>query len=147
MELSDRKKKILQIVVDDYIETAVPVSSKAITEKFDKSISSATVRSELSALEELGYLSQLHTSSGRVPSAEAYKLYVNDLMIKEKLTIQELNYIKAIFLEKSDNIESVFKNAVKVISELTNYTSLGVAGNDADDKIIEIKFFRFRWND
>lgn len=144
MELSDRKKKILQIVVDDYIETAVPVSSKAITEKFDKSISSATVRSELSALEELGYLSQLHTSSGRVPSAEAYKLYVNDLMIKEKLTIQELNYIKAIFLEKSDNIESVFKNAVKVISELTNYTSLGVAGNDANDKIIEIKFFRFR---
>lgn len=144
MELSDRKKKILQIVVDDYIETAVPVSSKAITEKFNNSISSATIRSELSALEELGYLSQLHTSSGRVPSAEAYKLYVNDLMIKEKLTIQELNYIKAIFLEKSDNIESVFKNAVKVISELTNYTSLGVAGNDANDKIIEIKFFRFR---
>lgn len=144
MELSDRKKKILQIVVDDYIETAVPVSSKAITEKFDKSISSATVRSELSALEELGYLSQLHTSSGRVPSAEAYKLYVNDLMIKEKLTIKELNYIKAIFLEKSDNIESVFKNAVKVISELTNYTSLGVSGNDDNDKIIEIKFFRFR---
>ena len=144
MELSDRKKKILQIVVDDYIETAVPVSSKAITEKFNNSISSATIRSELSALEELGYLSQLHTSSGRVPSAEAYKLYVNDLMIKEKLTIQELNYIKAIFLEKSDNIESVFKNAVKVISELTNYTSLGVSGNDDNDKIIEIKFFRFR---
>ena len=144
MELSDRKKKILQIVVDDYIETAVPVSSKAITEKFNNSISSATIRSELSALEELGYLSQLHTSSGRVPSAEAYKLYVNDLMIKEKLTIKELNYIKAIFLEKSDNIESVFKNAVKVISELTNYTSLGVSGNDDNDKIIEIKFFRFR---
>ena len=144
MELSDRKKKILQIVVDDYIETAVPVSSKAITEKYDKSISSATVRSELSALEELGYLTQLHTSSGRVPSAEAYKLYVTDLMAKEKLSVKELNYIKTIFLEKADNIESVFKNAVKVISELTNYTSVGVSDNDENDKILEIKFFRFR---
>ena len=69
MELSDRKKKILQYVVDDYIETAVPVSSKSLTEKYMKNVSSATVRNELSALEELGYLTQLHTSSGRVPSA------------------------------------------------------------------------------
>ena len=144
MELSDRKKKILQIVVDDYIDTAVPVSSKAITEKYHKSISSATIRSELSALEELGYLTQLHTSSGRVPSAEAYKLYVSDLMIKEKLTQKELNYIKTIFLEKADNIENVFKNAVKVISELTNYTSLGISDTNDDDKVREIKFFRFR---
>lgn len=144
MELSDRKKKILQIVVDDYIDTALPVSSKAITEKYDKSISSATVRSELSALEELGYLTQLHASSGRVPSAEAYKLYVSDLMIKEKLTQKELNYIKTIFLEKADNIENVFKSAVKVISELTNYTSLGFSDNGEDDRIREIKFFRFK---
>ena len=144
MGLSDRKKKILQIVVDEYIETAVPVSSKQITEHYMKDVSSATIRSELSALEELGYLTQLHTSSGRVPSAEAYKLYVSDLMTKEKLSVKELNYIKSIFLEKADNLEGVIKSAVKVISELTDYTSLGVSSSSSDDKLQEIKFFRFR---
>ena len=79
MKLSERKKKILQIVVDDYIATAQPVSSKSITEKYMKDVSSATVRSELAGLEELGFLTQLHTSSGRVPSIEAYKMYVAEL--------------------------------------------------------------------
>ena len=86
MKLSDRKKKILQLVVDDYISTAQPVSSKSITEKYMTDISSATVRSELAGLEELGFLTQLHTSSGRVPSIEAYKLYVAELMDKNKLS-------------------------------------------------------------
>ena len=80
MKLSERKKKILQYVVDDYISTAQPVSSKSITEKYMQGISSATVRSELAGLEEMGYLNQLHTSSGRVPSIDAYKLYVTELM-------------------------------------------------------------------
>ena len=114
MELTDRKKKILQYVVDDYIETAVPVSSKSLTERHLKNISSATIRNELSALEELGYLTQLHTSSGRVPSAEAYKLYVSELMVKDKLSVKDLDYIKKIFLEKADNMEEVIKNTTKV---------------------------------
>lgn len=144
MGLSDRKKKILQIVVDDYIETAVPVSSKAISEKYMTDVSSATIRSELSQLEELGYLTQLHTSSGRVPSAEAYKLYVSDLMTKDHLSQKELDYIKEIFLKKADNIENVFKSAVKVISELTDYTSVALSSTAVEDKLKEIKFFRFR---
>lgn len=144
MELSERKKRILQIVVDDYIDTAVPVSSKGISEKYMSNISSATIRSELSQLEELGYLTQLHTSSGRIPSNEAYKLYVSELMTKKKLSAKELNYIKNIFLEKADNIENVFKSAVKVISELTNYTSLAVSSKEDTDKLREIKFFRFK---
>lgn len=144
MELSDRKKKILQIVVDDYIDTAVPVSSKQISEKYMQNVSSATIRSELSALEELGYLTQLHTSSGRVPSAEAYKLYVSDLMVKDKLSDKELDYIKEIFLKKADNIESVFKNAVKIISELTDYTSVAISPSAQEDKLREIRFFRFK---
>lgn len=144
MELSDRKKKILQIVVDDYIDTAMPVSSKQISEKYMQNVSSATIRSELSALEELGYLTQLHTSSGRVPSAEAYKLYVSDLMTKDNLSSKELDYIKEIFLQKADNIESVFKNAVKVISELTDYTSVAISPSAVEDKLKQIKFFRFK---
>ena len=130
MGLSDRKKKILQYVVDDYIETAVPVSSKSLTERHLKNISSATVRNELSALEELGYLTQLHTSSGRVPSAEAYKLYVSDLMVKDKLSVKELDYIKKIFLDKADNLEEVIKNTTKVICELTSSTSVGIQSHD-----------------
>lgn len=144
MELSDRKKKILQYVVDDYIETAVPVSSKSLTERHLKDISSATVRNELSALEELGYLTQIHTSSGRVPSAEAYKLYVSDLMIKDKLSAKELDYIKKIFLDKADNLEEVIKNTTKVISELTSYTSVGIQSHDLTEKIISIKLFRYK---
>lgn len=144
MELSERKKKILQIVVDDYIETAVPVSSKAISEKYLQNVSPATIRSELAGLEELGYLTQLHTSSGRVPSSEAYKLYVSDLMTKGKLTQKELSYIKKIFVEKADNIENVLKSAVKVISELTEYTSVGVSASDVTETLKEIQFFRFK---
>lgn len=144
MELSDRKKKILQYVVDDYIETAVPVSSKSLTEKHMNNVSSATIRNELSALEELGYLTQLHTSSGRVPSAEAYKLYVSDLMVKDKLTAKELDYIKKIFLDKADNLEEVIRNTTKVISELTSYTSVGMPNKDGKEKIESVKFFRFR---
>lgn len=144
MELSDRKKKILQYVVDDYIETAVPVSSKSLTEKYMTNVSSATVRNELSALEELGYLTQLHTSSGRVPSAEAYKLYVSDLMVKDKLSVSELEYIKKIFLDKADNLEEVIKNTTKVISELTSYTSVGIASHNVKETIESVKFFRFK---
>ena len=144
MELSDRKKKILQYVVDDYIETAVPVSSKSLTEKHMNNVSSATIRNELSALEELGYLTQLHTSSGRVPSAEAYKLYVSDLMVKDKLTAKELDYIKKIFLDKADDLEEVIRNTTKVISELTSYTSVGMPNKDGKERIESIKFFRFR---
>ena len=144
MELSDRKKKILQYVVDDYIETAVPVSSKSLTEKYMKNVSSATVRNELSALEELGYLTQLHTSSGRVPSAEAYKLYVSDLMVKDKLTAKELDYIKKIFLDKADNLQEVVRNTTKVISELTSYTSVGMSSHDGKETIESVKFFRFK---
>ncbi len=146
MKLSDRKKKILQLVVDDYISTAQPVSSKSITEKYMTDVSSATVRSELAQLEELGYLSQPHTSSGRVPSAEAYKLYVAELMDKTKLTTKELGAIKSAFKRHADNLEEVVQNAVKVISELTDYTSVGYASHNKEEKILKIDIFRYKQN-
>ena len=144
MKLSERKKKILQLVVDDYITTAQPVSSKSITEKYLKDISSATVRSELAGLEEMGYLSQPHTSSGRVPSVEAYKLYVSELMDKGKLTSKELGVIKGAFSTRTDNLEQVVKNAVKVISELTDYTSVGYTSHSEKDVIVKIDVFRYK---
>lgn len=144
MELSDRKKKILQLVIENYIETAVPVSSKAITEKYLTTLSSATVRSELSTLEELGYLSQPHTSAGRVPSKEAYKLYVNELMVKDNLTTEEIDYIEKIFTEKTASMDQVFKSTAKVISELTSYTSLAITSNDVEEVICNIKLLRLK---
>lgn len=144
MELSDRKKKILQIVVDDYIETATPVSSRSITEKYLTTISSATVRSELAALVELGYLYQPHTSAGRVPSKAAYKLYVSELMVKEQLTNDDLDYIEKLFIEKTNDVEAIVKNTAKVISELTEYTSLAITSHDMGEVIRNIKLFRFK---
>ena len=84
--ISERKKKILQSVVNEYVESAIPVSSKAITQKHMTDVSSATVRSELAALEEMGYLTQFHTSGGRIPSPKAYKLYIEELMERSELT-------------------------------------------------------------
>lgn len=144
MKLSDRKKKILQIVVDDYIESAQPVSSKSITEKHMTDISSATVRSELATLEELGYLTQRHASSGRVPSVEAYKLYVSELMDKGKLSSKEVNFIKSAFSEGSDNMERVVRNVTKVISDLTDYTSVSITEINNEEKITGVKLFRFK---
>lgn len=144
MKLSDRKKKILQFVVDDYISTAQPVSSKVITEKYMKDISSATVRSELAGLEELGYLNQLHTSSGRVPSIDAYKLYVTELMDKGKLTKTEVGAIREAFTGHADNLEAVVQNAVKVISELTNYTSVAKTYHSSKEKIVKLDIFRYK---
>ena len=144
MNLSERKKKILQIVVDEYIETALPVSSKNITENYLSDISSATVRSELAALEELGFLTQLHTSSGRVPSTLAYRLYVSELMQKGELTDREIGAMREMFTQRTDSMESVVKNAVKIISELTNYTSIGLSALDDEDVVENIKLFRVK---
>lgn len=144
MKLSDRKKKILQYVVDDYISTAQPVSSKSITEKYMQDISSATVRSELAGLEEMGYLTQLHTSSGRVPSIEAYRLYVTDLMDKNNLSVKELGLIKSAFKDHADNLEAVVQNTVKVISQLTDYTSVGYSAHNEKEKIVKIELFRYK---
>ena len=142
MELSDRKKKILQLVIDSYIETAVPVSSKSLTDKYLTTLSSATVRSELSTLEELGYLSQPHTSAGRIPSKEAYKLYVSELMVKDELTKGEIDYIEKIFNEKTTSMDQVFESVAKVISELTQYTSVAVSARDGEETILNAKLLR-----
>lgn len=142
MKLSGRKKRILQYVVDDYISTAQPVSSKSITEKYMPDISSATVRSELAGLEEMGYLTQLHTSSGRVPSIDAYKLYVDELMDKGRLSSKEIDFIRKAFVGRADNLEAVVRNAARVISDLTDYTSVAVSSHSGKQRIVKLDIFR-----
>ena len=135
MKMSDRKKKILQIVVDEYISTAVPVSSKSITEKHLTDVSSATVRNELASLEELGYLTQFHTSGGRVPSPLAYRFYIEELMQKGNLSESDLDYIEKAFSARSNDVEHLIKNVSKVISDLTDYTSVAIGPHTEEEKI------------
>lgn len=142
MELSERKKKILKVVVDEYIEDGQPVSSKNIQERHLSEYSSATIRSELAQLEELGYLGQPHTSAGRVPLAKAYKLYTNELMPREDLTEEEIDYIYSKFTDHFPESEYLVKSAAKLISELTDYTAIGVMGGVSNDVIKNIKLVK-----
>lgn len=138
-DLSDRKQKILQAVVDEYITTAEPVSSSEIKEKYLDDISSATIRNELAALEEMGYLAQPHVSSGRVPLPTAYKLYVDLAMNSRCLSRKEMAFIKDKFNERMDRVEDVVRKTAEIISDVTNYTSVIVLKNFCDAVLKEIK--------
>lgn len=128
-ELSQRKKKILKAVVDEYISSASPVSSGGIKEKYFDDVSSATIRSELSTLEDMGYLIQPHTSAGRVPSKEAYLMYVSEFLEEYPLTKEEIRIIDESFRGKFTEVEEIIKRTAKVISDVTNYTSVIVLKN------------------
>lgn len=136
MGLSGRKEKILQAVVDSYINTCVPISSAEIKEQHLPALSTATIRNELAALEEMGYLVQPHTSAGRIPTAEAYRLYVERLMPKRKLTRSELKTVKRYFNRKITELDDVLKSTAKVISEITNLTSVAYVQN-LDEAVIQ----------
>lgn len=120
MELTDRKRQILKVVVEAYIRTAEPVGSKAIAGQMGK-VSSATIRNELADLVELGYLEQPHTSAGRVPSPKGYRLYVNELMERQKLSIDETERINQSLQLKMEELDRVISQAGRAISSFVNY--------------------------
>ena len=121
MELTDRKKQILKIVVESYINTAEPVGSKAIVEQMPGKISSATIRNELADLVEMGYLEQPHTSAGRVPSAKGYRLYVNELMERQRLSLAETEKINQSLQMKMEELDRVISQAGRAVSSFVNY--------------------------
>ena len=121
MELDERKRKILKAIIQTYLETSEPVGSRTISKYTDLNLSSATIRNEMSDLEEMGYIVQPHTSAGRIPSDKGYRLYVDELM-KEKQ--QEVAEIKEMMIEKTDRMERVLKQVVKVLASNTNYATM-----------------------
>jgi len=127
MELSDRKKLILRAVVENYIQTAEPVGSKAIVASAGLKVSSATIRNEMAELETLGLLEQPHTSAGRIPSPQGYRLYVNELMEEHRLTIQETQKINDALHLKIRQMDQVMSEAGKIISQLTRYPTFALA--------------------
>ena len=124
MEISERKKKILAAVVDEYIRTAEPVGSKTIAASANLGCSSATIRNELAELTSLGYLEQPHTSAGRVPSPQGYRFYVNELMERQKLSLEETQAINARLNEKMEQLDRLMTDAGKLAGQLTGYPAL-----------------------
>ena len=121
MELNERKRLILQAVIDEYISSAEPVGSRAIAKKEELGLSSATIRNEMADLEEMGYLIQPHTSAGRIPSPKGYRLYVNELMEQQKLSIAETERINQALQIKIEELDRVISQAGRAVSSFINY--------------------------
>ena len=121
MELDDRKVKILKTIIKSYMETGEPVGSRTISKILDLKLSSATIRNEMSDLEEMGYIVQPHTSSGRIPSDKGYRFYVDEIL-KDKIT--EVSEFKSDVLERVDKIENVLTRLAKMIAANTNYATM-----------------------
>lgn len=124
MNLGDRKKLILQAIIEDYINTAEPVGSRTISKKYLTGTSPATIRNEMADLEEMGYIEQPHTSAGRVPSDKGYRLYVDEIMEQKRLNDVQTDLIKKQFLDTLGEIDRLVKNASKLLSQMTQYTSI-----------------------
>ena len=125
--ISERKKKILAAVVDAYIQTAEPVGSKAIAESAGLGCSSATIRNELAELVSLGYLEQPHTSAGRVPTPMGYRLYVNELMRQQKLSLEESEEINRRLNSRLQELDDALSDVSRLASQLTDYPALALA--------------------
>lgn len=125
--MDQRKLRILQAIIDDYILTAAPIGSRTISKHSDIGLSSATIRNEMSDLEEMGYLDQPHTSAGRIPSAKAYRLYVDHLMQSSGLSEKEIVLIRAHAEKRIVEAEEIIAQTARVLAELTQYPSMVMA--------------------
>lgn len=128
MELDDRKMKILQAVIKNYLETGEPVGSRTISKYTDLNLSSATIRNEMADLEEMGYIVQPHTSAGRIPSDKGYRLYVDTMMQQMDTAMQEktreVEELKDLLLEKEEKMDQLLKSVAKTLAVNTNYASM-----------------------
>ncbi len=121
MELDERKMKILQAVIRNYLETGEPVGSRTISKYTDLNLSSATIRNEMSDLEEMGLIKQPHTSAGRIPTDAGYRLYVNDMLQEERHEVEEM---KNVLMTREDRLENLLQQVAKLLAVNTNYTSM-----------------------
>lgn len=128
MELDERKMKILQAVIKNYLETGEPVGSRTISKYTDLNLSSATIRNEMADLEEMGYIVQPHTSAGRIPSDKGYRLYVDTMMAQMDTAMQEktreVEELKGLLVEKEEKMDQLLKQVAKALAVNTNYASM-----------------------
>lgn len=138
--LNERKKKILQIIIEDYISSAEPVGSRTIARKYDLGLSPATIRNEMSDLEFLGYLEQPHTSAGRIPSAQAYRFYVDALIEPGTLTDNDMALIDGWYNERRRNIDDIFQSTAKILSRMTQNVSMVLTNQQTIANFCYLKF-------
>ena len=138
--LDNRKKKILQAIIEEYVETAEPVSSGSLVENHDLNCSSATIRNDMAELEKIGFLEKPHTSAGRIPSQKGYRYYVDELLRDDKITAKEMQYIKTKLETKVNELEDLTKIATSTLSEITHYTTVAIGPKVTNHKIADIKF-------
>ena len=138
--LNERKKKILQIIIEDYISSAEPVGSRTIARKYDLGLSPATIRNEMSDLELLGYLEQPHTSAGRIPSAQAYRFYVDALIEPGTLTDNDMALIDGWYNERRRNIDDIFQSTAKILSRMTQNVSMVLTNQQTITNFCYLKF-------
>lgn len=124
MSLDERKLKILQAIITDYIATAEPVGSRTIAKKYDLGVSSATIRNEMSDLEEMGFIIQPHASSGRIPSDLGYRLYVDRMLKQQKLGDEDKKIVNTMINRNVNQIEYLMNETARLISKMTNYTTI-----------------------
>ena len=139
MELDERKIKILNAIIQTYLETGEPVGSRTISRFTDLKLSSATIRNEMSDLEEMGYILQPHTSAGRIPSDKGYRFYVDNLM---KVKSEEVVRQNEMMVQKVDKLEQGLKQVVKLLATNTNYASLITAPQSQKNKLKFIQLTR-----
>lgn len=137
-ELDKRKRKILQAIIEEYIETAEPVSSGNLVEELN--CSSATIRNEMAELEKIGFLEKPHTSAGRVPSQKGYRYYVDELIRDDKISKKEMEIIRDRLETRVNDLEELTKIATTTLSEITHYTTIAIAPDVQNHTIIDIKF-------
>lgn len=140
--VDDRKLKILRVIIDDFIRTAQPVGSRTLAKKYGLGISSATIRNEMADLEDLGLLQQPHTSAGRVPSEEGYRLYVDSLMQNRKLNIQQKDLIRKLLLHRVIEIDDVINQATTIMAEMTGLVSMVSLPQFKKSKLENMKLIR-----
>lgn len=139
MELDERKRKILQAVIRNYLETGEPVGSRTISKYTDLNLSSATIRNEMSDLEEMGYIIQPHTSAGRIPSDKGYRFYVDTMLDEKEKEVEEL---KGLLLEKDEKMDTLLKRVAKVLATNTNYAAMITAPQYHHNKLKFIQLSR-----
>lgn len=142
MELSDRKLRILKAIIDDYIDSGIPVGSRTLSKKPDLNYSSATIRNEMADLEELGFLDKPHTSAGRTPSDIAYRLYVDRMMNIGALSSEEMGFIRKYFDKRLGEISQVLDTAAKALSDCTNHIAMISSPQMDTVKIIRIQLVK-----
>lgn len=135
--LTSRQEKILQLIVDEYVKSVNPVGSKLICDELN--CSSATIRNEMSILEELGYLEKTHVSSGRIPSELGYRYYVDNLMEPKKMNGDDLLKLQLIFNNNKLDMPDVIKKSLAIISELTDYTSVVLGSKSNENKLQKVE--------